>query len=477
MNFVGREKERERLLKKLKSDRAELIAILGRRRVGKTFLVKEVYRDNLFFHFTGLYKGRLKEQLSRFAKQINESLGTGMAVAIPENWFEAFDLLRSLIEGKKSKKKKVIFLDEFPWMATNKSRFLTAFTDFWNGFAVDRKDLIIVICGSSASWMINKIYKSKGGLHNRVTEKISLAPFKLKEVELFLRKKNIQISKIDIVNLYMVMGGVPFYLEQMEKGESIVQALNRICFEEDGLLQKEYDELFSSLFDNSKKHEKIVEVLSTHPRGLNREDLLKKTKLKSGGGFSAILDELEQSGFISNHTIYGKKKKDKIFKLKDFYTLFYLKYIKKNKSQTTNAWENISLSASWRSWSGLAFENVCFAHIPEIKTALKISGILSDTGTWNAVGTSEMKGSQVDLLFDRSDGIINICEIKFSKTEFIITSDYAKKLREKLLSFQYFTKTKKAIFPTMITTYGLVENKHSNEFIQNEITMAAFFKK
>ncbi|NNF34603.1 MAG: AAA family ATPase [Saprospiraceae bacterium] len=475
MEVVGRKDIITRIKKRLKSDKAELMAILGRRRVGKTFLISRVLKEDIVFQFTGLYQSNLKEHLERFSVNLSKSMKASIPVKTPESWFEAFDMLGEYISGLRTRKKKVVFLDEFPWMATNRSRLLTAFTDFWNGFAVQRNDLMVVICGSSASWMINKVLKSRGGLHNRVTDRILLQPFTLSETKQFLRKKNIIINDMDITRLYMMMGGIPFYLEQLEKGESLVQSIDRVCFAKNALLRLEYDELLASLFDHSAKHTAIIETLHRQPGGLMRDELLMKTKLQSGGGFTSILEELEASDFITSAVPYGNKAKDRIFKLKDYYINFYLKYIRGSKPGKTRIWEKLATSPSYISWSGLAFENVCIDHIDEIKRALKIDGIYSTSGAWHTRGDDEVPGAQIDLLIDRADNIINICEIKFTNSPYIITSDYAQKIRLKLGAFNHFTKSRKTLFPTMITTYGLVDNKHSNSLIQQSITMSDLF--
>lgn len=475
MELVGRKKEKKGLLDLLSTDKSELVAVLGRRRVGKTFLVKSTYKGKILFQMTGLYKSTLAEHMERFAKRLGEAYGLDLATLPPRDWFQAFDMLQTLIERQKSKSKKVIFLDEFPWMATNKSRFLTAFTDFWNSFAVDRSDLVIVICGSSASWMIQKVLKNKGGLHNRVTSRIALEPFTLSETELFLQKKGIIATRPDIVQLYMALGGIPYYLDMLQKGESIVQAMDRICFEKDAPLYLEYDELFSSLFNKSIRHQKIIQLLANHPSGITRENLLAATDFVTGGGFSDLLDELTYSGFIKTEIPYGKTSNERIIKLKDFYTLFYLKYIKTYHGKSTGIWAKLSAMPSWKSWSGLAFENVCFRHITNIINALKIGGILNTYHSWTHRGNDEMKGAQIDLLIDRADNVINICEIKFNQTPFVITSDYASKIKTKLASFSHFTKSRKALFVTFITASGLQSNKYSNELVQNEIHLNDLF--
>ena len=474
MKLVGRSHAKSVLDSKLESKKSELVAILGRRRIGKTYLVKEHLRKEIVFQFTGLFKSNLDEHMERFQRQL--SIKRKMDVQTPKSWYEAFDRLSDYLISLKSKKKKVVFLDEFPWMATNRSRFLAAFTDFWNNFASSRKDLMIIICGSSASWMINKVLKNKGGLHNRVTERITLRSFSLAETEEFLRTKKLIISKYDILKLYMAIGGIPFYLDQLKKGESVVQAIDRICFHRDGLLRNEYDELMSSLFNNSDKHERIIRELQKHPKGIQRDKLLSKAKIKSGGGATSILDELESSDFISTHIPYKKKSKERLYKLKDHYILFYFKFIKPNKKSTKGIWNKIFESQSYQSWSGLAFENICLEHSEAIEKGLRIDGIHSQKESWHHMGDEEHDGAQIDLLIDRADQVINVCEIKFSNSEYTITSSYAKQIRNKVSAFKHFTKTRKSLFPTMITTFGLKENVHSKELIQQSIGMKILFE-
>jgi uncharacterized protein len=473
--LVGRQIETEQLLSKLDSNKAELVAVLGRRRIGKTFLVNEVYKPNMLFQFTGLFKSNLGDHMSRFAKRLQEAYHGKYDIETPNSWFEAFDLLQQLVEDQKSKSKKVIFLDEFPWMATNKSKFLTAFTDFWNSFASKRKDLIVVICGSSASWMINKVLKNKGGLHNRVTERVKLNPFCLAETKQFLAHNKINYTESEITKLYMVLGGVPYYLSQINKGESVTQAIDRLCFKKDAPMQIEFNELFASLFLKSEVHKKIIEILCTNPTGLSRLNIIQKVKLKSGGSFTYVLEELIHSGFVDCFVPYGKKTNEGLYKVIDFYVLFYQKYIKRHIGTQAKVWEKLSTQASYKSWSGLAFENICMQHITQIYRALKIDGIYATHYAWYHKGSKEMSGAQIDLLIERADNIINICEIKFTQDAFIITKDYAQKLKLKLAAFKHFSKTRKALFTTFITTEKLVNNTYKQDLIQNEVLLASLF--
>lgn len=476
MSVIGRSQAKQLLTNRLKNRQSDLVAVIGRRRIGKTYLIHKFLKDHIVFQYTGLYRGTMHENLERFSVALQEAHQSPLSLQQPTSWFEAFDQLKYYIGSIKSPKKKVIFLDEFPWMATNRSRFLTAFTDWWNTFASERRDLLVIICGSSASWMINKVLKNKGGLHNRVTARLFLEPFTLGETREFLRYKGITLTNHEIIKLYMAIGGVPFYLDQLDKGESTVQAIDRLCFTKGGLLRDEYNELMVSLFDNSTKHQAIIDVLNQHPQGLLRNTIIDKTKLQSGGGTTHILEELETSGFILSQVPYLKKAKDRIYKVRDPYLAFYYKFIKDTKpSSKKGVWPTLFTSASYTSWTGLAFENLCLQHIDKIKEALKIDGIQCEYGTWHNKGDKHQPVTQIDLLIDRADAVINMCELKFYNTPLLLSKNYANELRQRISIFQTVTGTKKAIFPTMVTSYGLLDNAESDSLIQQSVTADRLF--
>jgi uncharacterized protein len=476
MELIGRENEVYRLNKKLQSDKAEFIAVLGRRRVGKTFLIKHVMHKNMVFQMTGLFQSTMAEHMDRFTLKLHEAYGGKYEIIKPKNWFEAFDLLRQLVEDKKTKTKKVIFLDEFPWMATNKSRFLTAFTDFWNDFAVNRNDLVVVVCGSAASWMVKNVLRNKGGLHNRVTERIFLAPFNLYETSLFLKKKHIAIPRKQVVDLYMAFGGIPYYLDQIDQGESVTKSIDRICFEANALLHMEYSELMVSLFEKPENYKKILTVLCNEPVGMNRIDLFTRCKFNSGGGFTEMLSNLEYSGFISREIPFGKSRNESLFKVTDAYILFYHKYIEKYAGKDKNIWSKLASLPTWKSWSGLAFENICKAHIDQIKKALKIEVVLSTHHSWYHKGNDEMHGAQCDLIIDRNDNTINLCELKYTQEPFVINKDYATKFENKVAAFRYFTKTNKAIFNTFLTSNGIIKNTYFERLVHINLDLNCLFE-
>jgi uncharacterized protein len=355
-------------------------------------------------------------------------------------------------------------------MSTKNSYFITAFADFWS-WAVLQKDILVVICGSAGSWMIKNIFKNRGSLYNRVTSRIQLSPLTIDEVGMFLKEKRLGFSDEAIIKLYMVMGGTTFYLDQLVTGESIDQAIDRLYFRKDGVLRLEINELFVSLFGKSSIYEHIVKILSEHTSGLDRNTLSKLSKIASGGTLTNNITELEYAGFITLYVPYGKSKRDIIYKLTDPYILFYLKYVQKTEVRSKNIWHYLANTPSWRSWSGLALENLCWLHIPYIKQQLSISGVYTEESVWYHKGDETMHGTQIDLLIDRSDKVIHLCEIKYSQDSYTIDKDYYSKLLNKIKSFQYFTKTRKSILVTFITPSGLHENKYALDYLRNQVIL------
>ena len=470
--MVGRIQEISILEKAFKSTESELVAIYGRRRVGKTYLVREHFAGRTFFSFSGLFMATQEEQLKEFSMAMSRINDSSISLRVPKDWFEAFNDLRIIIEADKSKKKKVIFLDEVPWIATAKSRFLTAFENFWNGWASGTKNLLIIICGSASSWMINKIEKSKGGLYNRVTRRIVLQPFTLGETEAFLKSKNINLSRYHLVEMYMILGGIPHYLNQIEKGDTPAIAANRVIFSNLGLLKDEFEQLFESLFGENTIHKKIVELLAQHRYGLVREEILKELNLSSSGWLSGALEELETSGFLKQYVPFGNKKKDARFKLVDNYCLFYVKF--KMQKEISN-WETAYNSASWNSWRGLTFENVVLSHSKNIIKSLSISGINTNVSTWHQKGNAEVPGAQIDMLIERGDKAFNICEIKFSENPFLITKQYAYELSLKKAAFSYYLKSKRTLLLTFISFAGVIDNEYARQAIDNQISIDDLF--
>jgi hypothetical protein len=471
MKLIGRIPETQILLNALKSKRPELIAVYGRRRVGKTFLIRSVYKKDILFEYSGIHKGSMKQQLYNFHLTLStKQSGFGK----PLDWIEAFHQLSMYLDTITSKKKKVLFIDEFPWLDTRKSNFLSAFDHFWNSYASRREDMVVVICGSAASYMIQNILKSKGGLHNRLTEKIQLRPFNLQETEQLMKNNGVKLSRYDLLQLYMAMGGVPHYLEKVVPGESVAQTLDRLCFAKDGFLRTEFDNVFASLFDQPDNHETIIRALASVRKGLTRTEILNRSKINSGGTLTKTLLELEESGFVEKYLPY-QGTKDSLYRLADEYSMFYMKYIENTRPSDSGTWIKVFGQLSYKIWSGFSFETICLKHIEQIKEGLKISGIHSLHGSWIEKNTEN--SAQIDLLIDRDDNVINICEMKFYNTGYVIDKDYAQEIAKKVNAFCSSTKTKKSVFVTFISTYGLVHNQYASQYVQNELTMDHLFVK
>ncbi len=475
-NLIGREPEIRILQQALNSPKAELIAMYGRRRVGKTHLIQTVFQNEMAFTLTGIQDAPLAEQLENFSATLSETFDLPGQLATPPNWLQAFRVLINFLKPLIIDAPKVIFFDEFPWLDTPKSRFIPAFDHFWNSWATKQKNLTVVICGSAASWMIQNIVRNKGGLHNRLTRRIRLLPFNLNETEQFLRSKYVTLDRYQIVQLYMVTGGIPQYLNDIQSGESATQIIDRLCFSKDGWLVDEFNNLYSALFDSADRHIEIVRTLANKPSGMTRTELVEQSDLSSGGSLTKVLEELTESGFISEYVPFNKTAKDTLYKLTDEYSLFYLKFIEGNKSSGAGTWLLKAASPSWASWSGLAFENIWLKHIPHIKKALGIAAVYTDECAWRFVGKGEDRGAQIDLLIDRQDNCINLCEIKFSNKIFTLTKDYADILTSKRWIFEEKTATKKTVFITLLTTFGANTNEYYLNTVQSQLKMDVLFE-
>jgi AAA+ ATPase superfamily predicted ATPase len=465
--LIGRLREREILNEALGNTNSELIVVYGRRRVGKTFLIREFFNKNIVFEVTGLFGGNMKDQLRNFAKELLKR--TNNKAPEVTSWFEMFAILEGYLDTKFEKSKKVIFIDEFPWIDTPRSRFLMAFENFWNNYCSQRDDLIIVICGSAASFMVKKVIKNKGGLHNRITRKIRLLPFNLNETNLFLKNRGIKYTHYDVLQLYMAIGGIPHYLEKLNKGFSVAQNIDRLCFSKDGVLNEEFKELYASLFEDSEKHMRIIRTLAESNKGITRNQLITNSGINSGGDFSLKLEELMESGFVSEYPYYQNKKQLSLYRLTDEYSKFYIKFIEKNKNGGEGVWSQLSLSQSYKTWSGFAFETICLKHVYNLKIALKIDAIYSSSHSWFNENT------QIDLIIDRADNVINLCEIKFYNVPLTIDKKMYLNLKNKIAELQLGIQSRKNIYLTMITTFGVKENEYSRELVQNHVLMDSLF--
>lgn len=474
VELIGRKRELEKLDRLAQSPKPEFLAVYGRRRVGKTFLIRTYFNNEFDFYATGLAQGNTQQQLASFMIFLQNYFGEQPAA--PTNWLEAFNLLIRALEKNPADKKRVIFIDEMPWFDTKKSDFMMGLEFFWNSWAGAQRNILLIVCGSAASWMVNNLIRNTGGLYNRVTERMKLEPFTLRETEAYFDHRNIVLDRYQIILLYMVMGGIPYYLEQVTAGKSAMQLIEDLCFRNDGKLRTEFSYVLSSLFRNAERHEAVLKIIFENGAASTREELIKRSGLTSGSHVSKVLTELEESGFLTSFQRFGLKKAHLVYYISDFYTLFYFRFIMPIGKYEPNMWISKVDNPSFRAWSGLAFERVCFAHVPQIKKALGISGVSSSTSIWQTKGDTQTKGSQIDLIIDRRDQVINLFEIKFSINPFAITKEYDTSLRHKVQAFREATGANKSIFLTMLTTHGLKDNAFRTSAVQNELTMDALFE-
>ena len=471
--IIGRDDEIRILRNALNDDSSHFIAVYGRRRIGKTFLVREAYNYRFTFQHAGLSEGDLKEQLFEFESSIKDAGGNPDYKR--KNWLEAFEDLKDLIRTS-SEKKKVIFIDELSWMDTQNSDLKIALENFWNGWASGRKDIVLIVCASATSWILSNIVHSKGGLYNRLTEQIALFPFSLSECEQYVKESGLAFSREQILQYYMVFGGVPFYWTFLKKGQSITQNIDSTLFEKNAPLRDEFKFLFASIFKRPEQYIKIVKALGKKKIGMTRDEIIESTGLPNSGDLTGKLEELESCGFIRKYNAYGMKKKNALYQLIDNFTLFYYQFME-NGTTDEHFWSNQINTPVVNTWYGLAFERVCFEHIIQIKSSLGISGVMTDICSWVCKSNPDLgiQGSQIDLLIVRKDQVINLCEMKYSNTEYTINKKDDSDIRRKVSDLRAGTKTKYAIFPTLITTYGLLDNGYSGN-IQSVIIMDDLFK-
>ena len=475
--MIGREREIRELNRLYNSNRAELVAIYGRRRVGKTYLVDETFADRLTFRHAGLSpsdenpKGLLKAQLNHFYNSL-ELYGMEPAEK-PQNWLDAFLLLEKYLQKIDNGTRQLVFLDELPWLDTPRSGFVRAFEGFWNNWACHRKNLMVIVCGSANSWILDSLINSHGGLYNRVTYEIKLLPFSLHECEEFYKNNHILLSRYDIVQSYMILGGIPYYMGYFSAGLSLAQNVDNLFFTKNAKLQNEFDRLFDSIFINPEAVKAIVKLLFTKNSGYTRKEIIEKLGISDGGRLTRNLNALIASDFIIKYVPFGLSKREEHYKLVDPFCLFYLRFVQSPNKLNDHFWQQNILSQTIVTWRGYAFENVCFNHIEQIKTALGISGVVSSSSAWSK-RNDDKEGTQIDLLISRNDNVLNMCEIKYYGGDYTINKDYYKTilLRQELLRHEVPAKI--TIHSTFITTFGLTQNEYSGVF-STVITMDDLF--
>jgi hypothetical protein len=472
--MIGRAYELEQIERLKKSPKSEFVAVMGRRRIGKTYLIDQAFQGMICFQITGIQAGTTKAQLENFNRKLHLHAQTVFLSPPPKDWGEAFFLLRSYVETLPKNQKQVLFFDELPWISTVKSGFLQQLAHFWNDYLSKQTHFVLIICGSASSWIATNVANDKGGLHNRLTETIHLHPFTLLETKQFLESKLVFFTNEEIAKIYMALGGIPYYLDGLRRGESATQAIERMCFEETGHLRNEYDNLYRALFNHSSNHEQIVEALAGAQKGMLRSHILSKSKVKDGGPFTRAMSDLLSCGFIATVSQFGQKKREEVYRLNDEFTAFYHRFIKPTKKYTTGGWLQQATTQSYKIWLGYAFELLAFRHIHQIKTKLGINGIYSEISTfYYQIG--QPNGLPIDLLIDRKDNAINYCEIKHYDSQFVFDRKYFEATNSKIASFKEICGTKKQIFVTFISNQPLKENEYSLALVDKKIILEDLF--
>lgn len=465
LKMIGRKKEIDELDRLYNSKKAELVAVYGRRRIGKTYLINHYFNNNFAFKHTGLAPDENSEnnQLERQLIQFYSSLsyyGLPKNIKKPNDWFEAFDLLKILIESKNNGQRLVVFIDELPWLDTKKSEFIKAFELFWNNYGCANDNLMLIICGSANSWLLNNLINNHGGLYGRVTYEIKLSPFSLMECEELLKSNNVNYSRYDIVQAYMIFGGIPYYLNYINKAYSLAMNIDELFFKRGAIFKTEFDRLFASVFSNPLKIKEIVKLLYKNNLGLTRKELIDKLSISDGGTLSKYLNSLIASDFVIKYTPFTFKKKEERYKLIDPFCIFFLTFAENNTNYNENYWSQNSTSQKLSSWRGYAYENVCFNHVKQVKFALGISGVITEESAFY----NKEDGYQIDLIISRNDNIINLCEIKFYAGEYLLNKNsYLKIIDINNLLGEKISK-RKVIHNTLITTYGIKRNEYSDVF-------------
>ena len=472
MEIIGRTEEMAQLKRYAASIQPEFVAMYGRRRVGKTFLINKTLGEQMVFETSGVLMGEKDDQFEAF----NQSLRRiGYKGKTPRKWMDMFFALeQTLTPNLDPNKRQIIFIDELPCFDVKGTRFVAALGHFWNSWVSKHDNLMLIVCGSATSWMVDNIVNNHGGLHDRITHLMHLHPFTLAQTEQYMQARQFKWDRLAILQAYMVFGGIPYYLSLIEPKESVAGAIDRLLFSKKGELRTEYERLFVSLFTNPAPYIAIVQVLAKHRYGLTRIEIADVLKKSNGGNLSEQLDNLVKCDFVSYYRTKTKKinKNGGIYMLADHFTQFFHSFVDGETDELF--WTHNLRSPKVNTYFGLSFERVCMAHIPQIKKALGIDQIGTEYYSWRSNDPNQR--AQVDLIIERADRLINLCEIKYSATTYTIDKSEDLKLRIRQAAFVDQTETRYGIMPTFITTYGLTPNGYASNILNSVVIDDLFIK-
>ena len=471
--IIGRKAEIKRLTAAVDSPRSEFIALYGRRRVGKTFLINQVFRNQFIFKMTGVIEGTLKDQFTAFADAMSDY---GYDIPeMPKDWMSAFIMLKNALKQKvNSGERCIIFIDELPAMDAEGANVASAVGYFWNNWASQFDNIVFIICGSATSWMITNVIDSKGGLHDRITVEMPIHPFTLKEVESYLESQRFIWNRQIILQAYMIFGGIPYYLSLLDREESLVQNVDRMFFSQDMQMRREFRRLFNTLYKNPDRYIDVIKALSKSREGLTRGELAKELKCANNGHLGKQLEDLVFCDLIRKNVVREKeiKSKDSIYQICDFFSLFYMAFIDKAEVEM-QYWAHHINTPEINSWMGLTFERICMAHIQQIKHALHIDTISTISYSWRS--KTSTPAAQIDIIIERADKIVNICEVKYSQDEYNLNKEEYDKICKRKNVFIQETGLRHAPWITMITTEGVAQGKYS-EMIQSQVRLDELFE-
>lgn len=480
--IIGREEELATISRLYTSERSEFLALYGRRRVGKSFLIEEAMENKFTFMTVGLFikvdkddaekvESYRQQQLRHFYSSLLEYGLPEEGNPAPTNWLDAMNLLKKLLLSKRSRR-KVVFIDELPWLAgPQSSELVSELGFFWNQWARKRKDILLIVCGSATSWMIDNVIREYEGLYGRVTETIALKPFTLAECERYWEKRGFHLSRYEVALTYMVIGGVPYYMDSFRPDRTMADNINTIYFNKDKARQ-EFKDVYAGLYSSSEVYINVIRQLGKRFYGMSRTELLEALDKKGGGNFSDVLENLIDSGIIRSYTLYGSPRKQTVYQLMDFFTLFYLRFC---ENTDFTSWRSVQRSKPFYSWAGNSFELLVVEHIQQLADALRIKEYATPF-SWSG-DTPDGDEAQIDLVIpataERAD---YICEMKFSEGKYILKEEDADDITRHIeaLKNSSIHKLSHSIYVVLVTSFGVTESKHRSH-LNDIVTLDSLF--